>query len=86
VDALEGCCPKKSHQDARTGHENGGEIVCCRLFLARVDFSEVLELVEEALDERALTVDRCIDRALHLAGALRGEVTASAVSRDQVKP
>lgn len=58
----------------------------CALFSRKGrDLSEVLYLVEEAFDQLALTIDRGVDRALHLTVALGGTVAAPAPRRDQVE-
>lgn len=80
-----GCGLIKPHPDTRTGNEYGGEIVSRRLFVSCGHFSEMLELVEEALDKVALAVECWVDRTLHLAIALRGDVSAPAMCRDQVE-
>ena len=62
-----------------------GEEVSCELVVSGGDGSEVLELVEEALDEVALAVDVGIDGALDLAVALGWDVRGGAVGRDKLE-
>ncbi len=64
------------------GESDGGEEVSRELVVAGGDAAEVLELVEEAFDEVALTVDGFVDRALDLAGAVRRDVGVSAEALD----
>lgn len=64
------------------GKRDCGEEVPGQLVVARCDGAEVLQLVEEALDEVALTVDRGVDRSLLLAVALGRDVGRGAVGGD----
>ena len=66
------------------GEGDGGEEVSCELVVARGDASEVFELVEEAFDEVALSVERGIDRALDLAVLLGRDVGPRAVIGDEL--
>ena len=69
-----------------TGCEgDGGEEVSGELVVARGDATEVLELVEEALDEIALSIEGAVDRALPLAVALGRDVCSRAVIGDQLQ-
>jgi len=80
-----GCGLIKPHPYACGCDEDSGEIVSGGLFVSRCDFSEALEFIEETLDEIALAVDRRLDRALHLAVALGGDVATSAMCGGQVE-
>src|SRR5579859_8256217 len=62
---------------------NGREEVSCELVVARGDAPEVLELVEEALDEVALTVELGIDGAHDLHIALRWDVGGGAAGGEE---
>src|SRR5690606_25080051 len=74
----------KAHPEARTGDEDGCEVVARRLFVSGCDFGEVFEFVEEPLDEVALAVDGRVDAALLLAVPLGGDVAAAASLLDHL--
>lgn len=61
---------------------DGGEEVPCELVVACGYAAEVLDLVEEALDQIALSVEFGIDRALPFAVALGRDVWARAMFGD----
>ena len=64
------------------GEGNGGEEVAREFVVARGDASEMLELVEEALDEIALAVDVGIDDAADPHVALAWDVRGRAARLD----
>jgi len=68
--------------EAGGGQSHGCQEVAGELVVAGGDATEVLELVEEALDEVALTVDGLVDGALDLAGPVRGDVGVSPEALD----
>lgn len=62
---------------------DGGEEVPCELVVAHGDAAELLELVEEALDQVALSVDLVVDHASQADIALRGDVGGCAGGLDR---
>jgi len=66
------------------GEGHGRQEVASELVVAGRDASEVLELVEEALDEIAMPVDVRIDRAADAHVALAGDVSVGAVRFDDL--
>jgi len=70
--------------ESRGCYGDCGEEVSRELVVARGDTSEVLELVEEALDEVALSVELGRDRALPISVALCRDVRTRAVRRDHL--
>jgi hypothetical protein len=73
-----------SDPEPDSGECDGGKEVPGELVIAGGDSSEVFELVEEALDEVALPVDRGIDRALDLAVPLGRDVRVGAMGGDEI--
>lgn len=70
--------------DAGGGESNGGQEVSGEFVESGGDASEVLELVEEALDEVALPVEIAIDRSLDLDVALGRDMGLPTSGADQV--
>src|SRR6185312_887197 len=64
--------------------EEGGEEISRELVVARGDAAEMLEFVEEALDEVALTVDREIDDASNADVGLARDMGCGAAGLDQI--
>jgi hypothetical protein len=74
----------KSGPKACRGKEHGGEVVAGEFVEARCDASEVLELVEAALNEVSLAVELGIDGALHPSGAQGRNVGSCASCFDEL--
>lgn len=60
-------------------------MVSCGFLVSGGDLPKVFEFVEVSLDKVSLPIDRRVDRALELAVALCGDMSAPAVSDDQIK-
>jgi hypothetical protein len=69
--------------EASGGHEDSGEVVTRQFVEAGGDASEVLQLVEEALDEVALAVDLAVDHAADADIALRRDMGRGAIGLDE---
>ena len=74
-----GCRLISSEADAGRGEEYRSEEISCEFIEPSGDTAGVLEFAEVAFDGVALAVDRRIDRTLHFAVTLGGDVSASAV-------
>ena len=73
-----------SEPEACCGKSDGGEEVAGQLVVAGGDSSEVLQLVEEALDEIAQAVDGMVDRSLVLTIALGGDMRLRSMLGDEI--
>jgi hypothetical protein len=71
--------------EARCGKSDGSEEVPGELVVSGGDTSEVLQLVEQALDEVAPSVEGVVDRALLPSVALGRDVRPGAVFGDQIE-
>jgi hypothetical protein len=74
----------KRDRQARGGKQEGGKEVGGGFVVTRGDASEVLEFIEEALDEIALSVEGAVDRALDLAVRTGRDVSSAAAASDQI--
>lgn len=74
-----------SDPEAGRGEQDGGEEVPGQLVETGCDASEVLQLVEEAFDQIALTVEFGGDWALDHPGPLRRDMRSAADGSDQVE-
>ena len=74
----------KPGPEAGGGDEGGGEVVPGELVIAGRDPSKVLELVKEALDQVALSVEFVLDGSLDLAVPLGRDVCLSAGLGDKI--
>ena len=74
----------KPDRQARGGKQEGGKEVGGGFVVTRGDASEVLEFIEEALDEIALSVEGAVDRALDLAVRTGRDVSSAAAASDQI--
>jgi hypothetical protein len=74
----------KPDRRARGGKQDGGKEVAGGFVVTRGDASEVLEFIEEALDEVALSVEGAVDRALDLAVRIGRDVSSAAAASDQI--
>ena len=74
----------KPGPEAGGGDEGGGEVVPGELVIAGRDPSKVLELVKEALDQIALSVEFVLDGSLDLAVPLGRDVCLSAGLGDKI--
>lgn len=74
----------KPYPEARGREQDGGEEVSGRFVVAGRDAAEVLQLVEEAFDEIALSIDCAVDRALNLAVTAGRDMSPPAAAFDQI--
>ena len=72
------------NSQARGSKQDGGQEVAGGFVVTRGDASEVLEFIEEALDEVALSVEGAVDRALDLAVRTGRDVSSAAAASDQI--
>ncbi len=72
------------HPEPERSQSDCGQEVSGGLVVSGCDGSEVLELVEEALDEVALSVDFAIDGAAYANVALAGDVGVGALFLDEL--
>ena len=78
-----GCGLISPDPEACGGESAGGEEVSGEFVVSGCDTAEVLELVEEAFDEIALTIEPPIDRALYFAVPLGRDVSLTATTGDE---
>lgn len=73
--------------DPKSGRSqcDSGEEVSCELVISGGDGSEMLDPVEEALDEVALSIDFAVDGTLDLAVALGRDVRSRAVLDSEIE-
>jgi hypothetical protein len=72
------------NSQARGSKQDGGQEVAGGFVVTRGDASEVLEFIEEALDEVALSVEGAVERALDLAVRTGRDVSSAAAASDQI--